>query len=81
MAVNIVGPHYFDGDNQLRQSAYTLTDLRLGWQATEKLNLSMYMNNVFDRHYRTYGYNGGSTNYAQVNIGRTIGMDLHYDLF
>jgi pesticin/yersiniabactin receptor len=78
VAVNVVGPHYFDGDNQLRQSTYALTDLHLGWQATEQLNVSVYANNVFDRHYRTYAY---STSAAQVNIGRTVGLDVHLDFF
>lgn len=30
VAVNVVGPHYFDGDNTLRQGSYSTTNLRLG---------------------------------------------------
>ena len=26
LAVNLVGPHYFDGDNQLRQGTYATPD-------------------------------------------------------
>lgn len=56
LAVNLVGPHYFDGDNQLRQGTYATLDSSLGWQATEQMNISVYVDNLFDRRYRTYGY-------------------------
>lgn len=81
VAVNVVGPHYFDGDNTLRQGSYSTTDLRLGWQATDRVNVAAYLDNVFDRRYRTYGFLNGSTGYAQVNAGRTVGVDVRVDLF
>lgn len=81
VAVNVVGPHYFDGDNTLRQGGYSTTDLRLGWQATDRVNVAAYLDNVFDRRYRTYGFLSGSTGYAQVNAGRTVGVDVRVDLF
>ncbi|EIQ6806792.1 siderophore yersiniabactin receptor FyuA [Escherichia coli] len=43
LAVNLVGPHYFDGDNQLRQGTYATLDSSLGWQATERMNISVSM--------------------------------------
>ncbi|WP_437611391.1 TonB-dependent siderophore receptor [Erwinia sp. V71] len=81
VAVNVVGPHYFDGDNDLRQGTYSTTDLRLGWQATDRVNVAAYLDNVFDRRYRTYGFLSGGTGYAQVNAGRTVGVDVRVDLF
>lgn len=81
LALRVVGPHYFDGDNALRQGTYITTDLRLGWQASDRVNIAGYMNNVFDRRYRTYGYLSGATGYAQVNDGRTVGVDVRIDLF
>ncbi|TDT00588.1 TonB-dependent siderophore receptor [Erwinia rhapontici] len=81
LAINLVGQHYFDGDNTLRQGAYSTTDLRLGWQATERVNIAGYINNLFDRRYRTYGFVSGTEAYAQVNEGRTVGMDVRVDLF
>lgn len=81
VAVNVVGPQYFDGDNTLRQGTYSTTDLRLGWQATDRVNVAAYLDNVFDRRYRTYGTLNGSTGYAQVNAGRTVGVDVRVDLF
>ncbi|HEJ9094427.1 TPA: siderophore yersiniabactin receptor FyuA [Serratia odorifera] len=81
LAVNLVGPHYFDGDNQLKQGAYATLDSSLGWQATERMNVSVYVDNLFDRRYRTYGYMNGSSAVAQVNMGRTVGINTRIDFF
>ncbi|MEC5341933.1 siderophore yersiniabactin receptor FyuA [Brenneria populi] len=81
LAVNLVGPHYFDGDNQLRQGTYATLDSSLGWQATERMNISVYIDNLFDRRYRTYGYMNGSSAVAQVNMGRTVGINTRIDFF
>lgn len=81
VAVNVVGPHYFDGDNALRQGSYATTDMRLGWQATDRVNVAVYLDNMFDRRYRTYGFLSSGTGYAQVNAGRTAGVDVRVDLF
>lgn len=81
LAVNLVGPHYFDGDNQLRQGAYATLDSSLGWQATERMNISVYVDNLFDRRYRTYGYMNSSSAVAQVNMGRTVGINTRIDFF
>ncbi|HHE6465112.1 TPA: siderophore yersiniabactin receptor FyuA [Escherichia coli] len=81
LAVNLVGPHYFDGDNQLRQGTYATLDSSLGWQATERMNISVYVDNLFDRRYRTYGYMNGSSAVAQVNMGRTVGINTRIDFF
>ncbi|EDS7004492.1 siderophore yersiniabactin receptor FyuA [Salmonella enterica subsp. diarizonae] len=81
LAVNLVGPHYFDGDNQLRQGTYATLDSSLGWQATERMNISIYVDNLFDRRYRTYGYMNGSSAVAQVNMGRTVGINTRIDFF
>ncbi|EHK1124185.1 siderophore yersiniabactin receptor FyuA [Escherichia coli] len=81
LAVNLVGPHYFDGDNQLRQGTYATMDSSLGWQATERMNISVYVDNLFDRRYRTYGYMNGSSAVAQVNMGRTVGINTRIDFF
>ncbi|WP_420192695.1 siderophore yersiniabactin receptor FyuA [Klebsiella pasteurii] len=81
LAVNLVGPHYFDGDNQLRQGTYATLDSSIGWQATERMNISVNVDNLFDRRYRTYGYMNGSSAVAQVNMGRTVGINTRIDFF
>ncbi|WP_017346639.1 TonB-dependent siderophore receptor [Pantoea sp. A4] len=80
-AINLTGPQYFDGDNTLRQGSYSTTDLRLGWQATDRVTVSAYLDNVFDRRYRTYGFVQAGSAYAQVNQGRTAGLDVQITLF
>lgn len=81
VGINLTGPQYFDGDNTLRQGSYTTTDLRLGWQATERINVAAYIDNLFGRRYRTYGFLNGTSAFAQVNQGRTAGLDVRVDLF
>lgn len=81
LAIRVVGPQYFDGNNTLKQSTYAITDFNLGWQATHALHLSLYTNNMFNRRYRTYGYTSGASQFAQVNMGRTVGLDARYDFF
>ncbi len=45
LAVNLVGPHYFDGDNQSRQG--TMPPWTAAWaQATERMNISVYVDNL-----------------------------------
>ena len=80
LAVNLVGPHYFDGDNQLRQAPMP-PDSSPGWRATERMNISVYVDNLFDRRYRTHGYMNGSSAVAQVNMGRTVGINTRIDFF
>nr|WP_309098185.1 TonB-dependent receptor [Pectobacterium carotovorum] len=65
----------------MRQGTYTTTDLRISWQATDRVNISGYVDNVFDRRYRTFGFISNALGYAQVNEGRTVGVDVRVDLF
>ncbi|WP_414500974.1 TonB-dependent siderophore receptor [Zymobacter sp. IVIA_12111.31 C1] len=81
LAGHVVGSHYFEGDNTLRQGTYATVDARLGWQATQRLSVELYADNLFDRRYFTYGYLSGSSAFGQVNMGRTIGLNVRADLF
>ena len=81
LAVNLVGPHNFDGNNQLQQGTYATLDTQLGWQATEFMNISVYVDNLLDRRYHTFGYVSGNGALAQANIGRTIGINTRIDFF
>lgn len=80
---NAVGSYTF-GDYDFSQKAYTTTDIRIAWQATDRINLSAYINNIFDKRYfifadtRSAGY---GSDYGYANIGRTAGIDLKVDLF
>lgn len=68
-------------DEQPGGNTYATMDVRLGWQATERVNVAMYVDNLLDRHYRTYAYASGNSAWAQVNQGRTVGMDVRVEMF
>lgn len=75
-ALNISGPYTFD-DRDISQAFFTTTDLRLGWQATERINVSAWVDNLFDRRVASYVFSES----AFVNYGRTAGIDVKIDLF
>ena len=81
IAVNVTGPLYFDGSNQLRQGSYSTTDISLGWQINERTTVYGYINNIFDKRYRTYGYARGNRAFAQFNEGLTAGANIKIELF
>lgn len=79
IAIRRVGSQYFDTANRLAQSAYTLVDTRLGWQLRDDLELTLFVNNLGDRRYRTYAFSGASLgNFAQLGSGRTAGVTLSW---
>ncbi|WP_454689840.1 TonB-dependent receptor [Achromobacter aloeverae] len=80
LAVRRVGSQYFDVGNTLRQDAYTLVDLGLAWRPRDRIEVTAYVNNLTDRRYRTYAFAGGALgNYAQVDAGRTVGINVAYE--
>ena len=79
LTVRRTGAHYFDSANTLRQGAYTVVDVGLGWQPTRNLELMLYAQNLTDQDYRTYGFSYGATgNFAQIAPGRTVGVTATY---
>lgn len=80
LAVRHTGSQYFDVANNLRQDAYTLVDLGLAWRPHTGLEVTAYVNNLADKRYRTYGFAGGPLgDYAQVDVGRTVGLNVAYE--
>lgn len=80
LAVRRIGAQYFDTANRLEQSAYTLVDTRLGWQLRDDLEVTLFVNNLGDRRYRTYAFSGASLgNFAQLGTGRTIGVTVGWN--
>jgi pesticin/yersiniabactin receptor len=44
------------------------------------VEVTAYVNNLADKRYRTYGFAGGPLgNYAQVDQGRTVGLNVAYE--
>ncbi|WP_153100881.1 TonB-dependent receptor [Paraburkholderia hayleyella] len=80
--VRSVGPQDFDVANSLSQPSYTTVDVRLGWRPNSRIELTAYALNLTNRLYRTYAFTGGpGLAYAQINMGRTVGVNLHLDFF
>lgn len=79
LTVRRTGSHYFDTANTLRQDAYTVIDAALAWSPTRNLDLALFVHNLADKAYRTYGFSYGPTgNFAQVAPERTVGMTATY---
>lgn len=76
LGFNVSGSYTFD-EAEFLQTGWTTTDLRLGWQATDRITLSAYVNNVFDKRYFTYA----NPYYGYSNTGRTAGLNVKVDLF
>lgn len=79
LAVRRVGSQYFDVANSLRQDAYTLVDAGVTWSPKTGLDITAYVHNLTDKRYRTYAFAGGALgDYAQVDPGRTVGLNVAY---
>jgi pesticin/yersiniabactin receptor len=73
LAARRTGAYYFDPENQLRQSAYTIIDAALTWRAQDGLEIGLYGRNLGDKLYRVYADRFG----AQPGAPREIGVQLH----
>lgn len=51
----LVGGHYFDPENRLRQDAFSLLNLRVGLE-NERVSASLFVRNALDTRYRAYGF-------------------------
>lgn len=68
---------YFDPANALKQGGYPLFDLSADLTLDNGLYLSLFADNVADRTYRTYTFNGGATGttpYSSLGDGRIVGL-------
>ena len=74
------GDQYFDPENLLKQSGYSIVNARLGVE-TEKFSAMLFAKNLFDEDYRTFGYHdfAGSpfqTDAAVAGESRLIGVTV-----
>lgn len=80
---NAIGSYTF-GDYDFSQKSYNTTDIRIAWQATDRISLSAYVNNVFDKRYFIFAdtrYAAFGADYGYANIGRTAGLNVKVELF
>lgn len=76
--MSYVGKSYFDETNTLGQKAYALFDAGLTWAPRPDLKAEAYVNNIADRSYAVYGFNGGPGlgELYQLGRGREVGLRL-----
>lgn len=80
LAVRRIGAQFFDIANTLRQDAYTLVDLSLAWRIRPQVEATLYANNLTDKRYRAFAFAGGPMgNFAQLDPGRTVGLNLAFE--
>lgn len=74
--LSYTGKHYFDVDNQVAQSGYSLLDARLAWLPRPDLELALYGNHLSDKLYRTYAYESAGQQFAQPGHSRELGLSM-----
>lgn len=69
---------YFDAANVLGQDGYTLLDTGLTWKASESVTARVFVDNLTDQIFTTYGFNPGAPfgDVYQLGQGRTVGASL-----
>lgn len=77
--VSYIGEIYFDDSNTIGQGAYALFDAGLVWEASETFSVDLYVDNIADETYATYGFDGGSFLGVlyQLGQGRSFGGRLN----
>lgn len=77
VGLSYVGKHWFDVDNQVAQSGYSLIDARLAWLPQPDLEVALYGNNLGDKLYRTYAYQSApGQQFSQPGSGRELGLSV-----
>ncbi|MEM7123441.1 MAG: TonB-dependent receptor [Pseudomonadota bacterium] len=76
--ITYVGEIYFDETNTIGQGGYTLLDAGITWTFNENVSASAYIDNITDKTYAVYGFNGGPFlgNLFQLGEGRNYGARL-----
>lgn len=74
-----VGETWFDESNTVGQDAYALLDAGLTWEASENFSLDLYIDNITDKTYAVYGFDGGPAlgMLYQLGEGRNFGGRLN----
>lgn len=78
VGLTYVGKTYFDETNTIGQDAYALLDAGLAWKFGEHFKAEAYVNNIADKTYTVYGFNGGPMlgELYQLGRGRETGLRL-----
>ncbi len=80
VGLTYVSSVYFDETNTVGQKGFALVDLGLSWKVNDKIVADLFVNNVFDKTYATYGFNAGPPygNVYQLGEGRSFGANVNF---
>lgn len=71
------GPFYHDPDNELRESAYELVNVRLGYE-DDTVMVALWGKNVFDAAYSDVEFKSTASTIAFDGVPRQFGLTLGY---
>lgn len=72
------GPFYHDTKNQLKEDAYTLVNLKLGYEA-ENFDIMFWCKNIFDKGYEDVRFSWGQLGNAGIDgEPRQFGVTVNY---
>ncbi len=71
------GPFYHDADNEIRESAYELVNIRLGYE-DDTYMVTLWGKNVFDAAYSDVKFSSGSSTIAFDGKPRQFGLTVGY---
>lgn len=74
-----LSPQHFDTENKLRQGAYTLVDASLSWRVRRDVDVTLYAQSLTNRDYRNFARGSGPNRWAQIGLGRTVGVTVTFD--
>ena len=79
IGLSYIGKTFFDETNTVRQDAYALLDAGISWKQSKNLTADVYVRNITDKLYTTYGFNGGPFlgELYQVARGRSFGARMN----
>ncbi|EBX4816826.1 ligand-gated channel, partial [Salmonella enterica subsp. enterica serovar Newport] len=65
---------FFDATNTIGQKGFALVDIGLSWKVNDQMVADVFVNNVFDETYATYGFTDATYgNVYQLGSGRAFG--------
>ena len=73
------GRTYFDEANELSQPDYVLLDASVDLLLDNGISLSLFVDNITDKTYRTYSYEQGGTEFSSVGDGRVVGVTGRFE--
>jgi iron complex outermembrane receptor protein len=72
-----IGNFYFDAKNKLKENAYQIVNLRMGYEG-ESFDIILWCKNLFDKEFETMKVNWGGNELGQDGEPRMFGVKMTY---